>query len=623
MRPSSLPRFATFAAALAIAAAPALAVERKDVPEKLKWNLADIFPNDAAWTKSKDDLQARIKRLEQSKGKLGTSSQTFYTTLQAIFDASRDLRRIELYATLGRDEDQQVSARRERAQIVEQIRVDYSSAISWVRPEILALGAAKVRAYEAEEKRLAPYHQYLDDILRYAPHTLNAAEEKLVSEAGVMEGSPERAYDTFVSTDLPYASVTLSTGEKVRLDNAAYTKYRAVPNRADRQLVFKAFWGKYKEFERTLGTTLDGVAKTHLFDMKVHKYKSCLEAASFDANIPTTVYTRLIADVHASLPTLHRYLKLRKRMMGVSQLRYEDLYASIVKDVDMKFTPEQAQDLVFASVAPLGSSYVETMRKGYQARWVDWMPNTGKSSGAYSDGAFGVHPYQLMNFNGDYEGVTTAAHEWGHTMQTYLSDQAQPYPTHDYATFVAEVASTLNENLLLHHMLGKTQDKATRLFLLGNYLEGLRTTLFRQTLFAEFELKFHQMAEKGEPISGEKMSEMYLGLLRQYYGHSAGVCQVDSLYGVEWAYIQHFYYNFYVYQYATSITASANLAANMRADKTGKARDAYMKMLASGSSKYPIDLLKDAGVDMTTSKPFQAAMAEMNSIMNEMEKLLR
>ena len=210
--------------------------------------------------------------------------------------------------------------------------------------------------------------------------------------------------------------------------------------------------------------------------------------------------------------------------------------------------------------------------------------------------------------NGDYEGVTTAAHEWGHTMQTYLSDQAQPYPTHDYATFVAEVASTLNENLLLHHMLGKTQDKATRLFLLGNYLEGLRTTLFRQTLFAEFELKFHQMAEKGEPISGEKMSEMYLGLLRQYYGHSAGVCQVDSLYGVEWAYIQHFYYNFYVYQYATSITASANLAANMRADKT---------------SKYPIDLLKDAGVDMTTSKPFQAAMAEMNSIMNEMEKLLR
>jgi len=309
--------------------------------------------------------------------------------------------------------------------------------------------------------------------------------------------------------------------------------------------------------------------------------------------------------------------------MGVDQLRYEDLYASIVKDVDMRFTPEQAQELVLQAVAPLGPTYVETMRKGYEARWVDWMPNTGKQSGAYSDGAYGVHPYQLTNFNGDYEGVTTLAHEWGHSMHTYLADQAQPYPTHDYATFVAEVASTLNENLLLHHMLAKTQDKQTRLFLLGNYLEGLRTTLFRQTLFAEFELKFHEMAEKGEPISGEKMSEMYLGLLRQYYGHSAGVCKVDSLYGVEWAYIQHFYYDFYVFQYATSITASANIAANMRADKTGKARDAYIHMLQSGSSKYPIDLLKGAGVDMTTSKPFQAAMAEMNSIMNEMEKLLR
>lgn len=622
MRPSSLPRLAAVVLAVCVAL-PAFALERKDVPEKLKWNLADIFPDEAAWTKAKTDLQARIKRFGQSQGKLGTSSQTFYTTLQTMFDMSRDLRRLELYGTLGRDEDQRIARPRERAQMMEQVRVDYSSAISWVRPGILALGANKVRAFEAQEKRLAPYHMYLDDILRYAPHTLNAAEEKLVSEAEVMAGSPEGAYSTFVSADLPYATVTLSTGEKVRLDNQAYTKYRASAKRADRDLVFKAFWSKYKEFERTLGTTLDGVAKTHLFNMRARKFKSSVEAATFDSNIPTTVYTRLVSDVHASLPTLHRYLRLRKRMMGVDQLRYEDLYASIVKDVDMQFTPEQAQELVLQAVAPLGTSYVETMRKGYEARWVDWMPNTGKQSGAYSDGAYGVHPYQLTNFNGDYEGVTTLAHEWGHTMQTYLSDQAQPYPTHDYATFVAEVASTLNENLLLHHMLGKTQDKATRLFLLGNYLEGLRTTLFRQTLFAEFELKFHEMAEKGEPITGEKMSEVYLGLVRQYYGHDAGVCKVDSLYGIEWAYIQHFYYNFYVYQYATSITASANIAANMRADKTGKARDAYMRMLAAGSSKYPIDLLKDAGVDMTTSKPFQSAMAEMNSIMDEMEKLLR
>ena len=238
-----------------------------------------------------------------------------------------------------------------------------------------------------------------------------------------------------------------------------------------------------------------------------------------------------------------------------------------------------------------------------------------------------MHPYQLTNFNGDYEGVTTLAHEWGHSMHTYLADQAQPYPTHSYATFIAEVASTLNENLLLHHMLSQTKDKQARLYLLGNYLDGLRTTLFRQTMFAEFELKFHQMAEKDEPITGEKLTQMYLALVRQYYGDAQGVCKVDSLYGIEWAYIPHFYYDYYVYQYATSITASSNIAANMRAEQAThdgtKARDAYMHMLQSGSSKYPVELLREAGVDMTTSKPFQSAMAEMNSIMDEMEKLLR
>jgi oligoendopeptidase F len=615
-------------AALALCVAlPAFALERKDVPEKLKWNLADIFPNDAAWTKSKTDLQARIKKLNQYQGKLGSSALNFYTALQTIFDIGRDLRRLELYATLGRDQDQRVGTARERAQVASQMDVDYASAISWVRPEILALGATKVKGFEAQEKRLAPYHQYLDDILRYAPHTLSAAEEKVASEAGLMEGTPNQAYDTFVSADLPYPTCTLSTGEKVRLDAQAYTKYRASTNRADRDLVFKTFWGRYKEFERTLGATLDGLAKTHLFDMRVHKYKSTLEAAAFGDNIPTTVYTRMIADVHASLPTLHRYLKLRKRMMGVDQLRYEDLYAPIVKSVDMKFTPEQAQELVLKAVAPLGPDYVATMRKGYESRWVDFPSTTGKHSGAYSDGAYGVHPYELLNFNGDYEGVTTLAHEWGHTMHTYLADQAQPYPTHSYATFIAEVASTLNENLLLHHMLDQTRDKQTRLYLLGNYLDGLRTTLFRQTMFAEFELKFHQMAEKDEPITGEKLSQMYLALVRQYYGDAQGVCKVDSLYGIEWAYIPHFYYDYYVYQYATSITASSNIAANMRAEQAThdgtKARDAYMHMLQSGSSKYPVELLREAGVDMTTSKPFQSAMAEMNSIMDEMEKLLR
>jgi oligoendopeptidase F len=366
-----------------------------------------------------------------------------------------------------------------------------------------------------------------------------------------------------------------------------------------------------------------------MFDKDVHKFGSCLEAALFGSNIPTAVYSQLIADVHANLPTLHRYLKLRQRMMALDTLRYEDLYAPIVQKVDLRYTTQQAQDLVVKALAPLGPDYVATLQHGFENRWVDWVPTTGKRLGAYSTGAYGVHPYQLQNFTGLYEEVSTLAHESGHSMHTYLADKHQPYATHDYRTFVAEVASTLNENLLLHYMLDQTKDRDTRLFLLGSYLDGLRTTLFRQTLFAEFELKVHEMGEKGEPVTGERCSQLYLDLVRTYYGHDQGVCPVKDLYGIEWAYIPHFYYDFYVYQYATSITASSQIAGNIRAEAalkgrkaTTKSRDAYLAMLSAGGSKYPIDLLKDAGVDMTTSGPFNAAIREMNAIMDEMEKLL-
>jgi len=279
-------------------------------------------------------------------------------------------------------------------------------------------------------------------------------------------------------------------------------------------------------------------------------------------------------------------------------------------------------------VAALGPGYVQTLHKGYQSRWIDWMPTTGKASGAYSTGAYGVHPYQLQNFTGLYDEVGTLAHESGHSMHTYLADSHQPYATHNYATFVAEVASTLNENLLFHYNLDHTKDKQARLYVLGSYLDNLRGTLFRQTMFAEFELKMHEMAEKDETLSGENLSALYLDIVRKYYGHDQGVCKVDSLYSVEWAYIPHFFYDFYVYQYATSIVASTALANGIRDEAASgkgstKKRDGYLNMLSSGSSKYPIDLLKDAGVDMTTPAPFQAAMKEMNAVMDEMDKLLK
>jgi oligoendopeptidase F len=605
----------------------ARAEERANVPEKLKWNTADLYASEDAWYQAKDAVAARVPKMADFQGRLGASADGFYTALSTMTAIDQDLTQLQVYASMRGDEDTRLAKPMEMNQVVEQLAVKFYSTISYVRPEILALGAEKVNGFVAADPRLAPYKPYLDEILRYAPHTLSAPEEKVASQADIMGDNAGRAYRTFKDADLPYPEITLSTGEQVRLDAQAYTKHRASANREDRDKVFRAFFSRFKDFERTFGTTLDGEVKTHMFNKDVHKYGSSLEASLFNSNVPVSVYRQLISDVHTNLPTLHRYLRLRQRMMGVDTLRYEDLYAPIIRQVNLRYTPEQATEMTLQAVTPLGPAYVATLKSGFENRWVDFIPTTGKRSGAYSTGAYGVHPYQLQNFTGLYEEVSTLAHESGHSMHTYLSDQKQPYITHDYKTFVAEVASTLNENLLLHYMLRQTKDKDTRLFLLGSSLDGLRTTLFRQTLFAEFELKIHELAEQGEPLTGEKLSELYLGLVRDYYGDAQGVCKVKDLYGIEWAYIPHFYYNFYVFQYATSITASAQIAANMRADAALKkpvtrSRDAYLAMLSSGSSKYPIELLQGAGVDMTTSAPFGAAIKEMNGIMDEMEKLI-
>ncbi len=619
---------ALFAALIAVAPAPATATERSEVPAKLKWNLTDLYPSEQAWNTARESLAKRIPGMARFQGHLGASAESLYLGLSTMMDLTRDLSRLSTYASQLSDEDVRIGRHIAMKQAAEQLWVDHGAATAFVQPEILAVGAEKVHAFVASEPRLKDYRQFLEDILRWAPHTLNAPEEKIVARAGLMSGAGESVRDIFHNAELPYPEVTLSTGERVRLDVPAYTQYRQSTNRADRDSVFRAFWGAHDRFRGTLGATLNAKVRAHVFNQQVRHFGSCLEASLFNNNIPPRVYTRLIADVHANLPTLHRYLRLRRRMMGVDTLRYEDLYAPIVKEVEMKFTPEQAMDLTLAAVAPLGKDYVETLRRGMTGGWIDWMPTTGKAGGAYSTGAYGVHPYQLQNFTGLYDEVGTLAHESGHSMHTYIADAHQPYPTHDYATFVAEVASTLNENLLFHYMLDRTQDKATRLFLLGSYLDNLRTTLFRQVLFAEFELKIHARVERGETLTGEDLSKLYLQLVRQYYGHGSGVCRVSDLYGVEWAYIDHFFYNFYVYQYATSIVASSAIANGIRQEaalqppRTAR-RDAYLAMLAAGSSKYPIDLLKGAGVDMTTSAPFQAAIHEMNLVMDEMEKLLR
>ncbi|HET9552555.1 MAG TPA: oligoendopeptidase F [Anaeromyxobacteraceae bacterium] len=621
MRPSTL---AALAASLSLAG-PAAAVERKEIPDAYKWNLTDLFATEADWVKAKDDLAARIPGLAAHRGHLGDSAEALWKALDAMYGLDRDLSRLYVYASSRSDEDTREARPRELKQGAQRLAVDFGAASAWVRPEILSLDPATVRGFLAKEPRLAPYRMYLEDVLRWKPHTLSAAEEQIAALAGDLTGAGQAAYGILKDADLPYPTVKLSTGESVRLDPAAFGLHRASPVRADREAVFQAFFGAVKGFERTMGTTLDAQVKGHLFNQKVHKFGSTLEASLFRNNVPTSVYTQLVADVRRSLPTFHRYLKLRQKMLGVDQLRYQDLYAPMVGQVDLTFKPDEARAITLEAFAPLGAEYVATLKKGYESRWTDYLPSTGKRAGAYSTGVYGVHPYQLLNFNGKYDDLSTLAHESGHSMHTWLSYQKQPYATSDYPIFVAEVASTLNENLLFHHMLGKAKDDATRLALLGNRLDGLRGTLFRQTQFAEFELAAHQLAEKGEPLTGEALTKLYLKIVREYYGHDQGVCQVDDLIGVEWAYVPHFYYDFYVFQYATSLVASSSIAKAIR-DEAPKhrtaARDAYLGMLAAGGSKFPIDLLKDAGVDMTTSKPFDAAIAEMNATMDELEKIL-
>ncbi len=614
------------ALALSLAlATPATARERAEVPEALTWNLADLFASEADWVRASDALAKRIAALPAFQGHLGDSPEALWKALDARSAAELQLSRVSVYAESRANQDTRAARPRELRQAAQRLAVELGTAVSWMRPELLAIDAGKLRGFLAAEPRLTPWRVFLGEVLRWKPHTLAAGEERLLARADDLTDAGQAAYAILKDADLPYPTVQLSTGQAVRLDSSSFALQRASPVKADRDLAFEKFFGSLKEFERTFGTTLDAQVKAHRFTARARRFGSSLESSLFRSNVPTSVYTQLLADVHRNLPTLHRYLKLRQKMLGLDRLRYQDLYVPLVGKVELTFTPEQAKALTLEAFAPLGKDYVAALRTGYQQRWTDFLPSAGKRSGAYSTGVYGVHPYQLLNYNGQYDDLSTLAHESGHSMHTWLANRAQPFPTSDYPIFVAEVASTLNEALLLDFMVGKARDDATRLALLGNRLDGLRTTLFRQAQFAEFELRVHQAAEQGEPVTGETLTALYLKIVREFYGHAQGVCQVDDLIGIEWAFIPHFYYDFYVYQYATSLVASSSIAARILAEaKQGKtaARDGYLAMLSAGGSKYPMELLKAAGVDMTSSAPFDAAMKEMNATMDRMEAIL-
>ncbi len=597
--------------------------ETRDViPPEYKWDLMPLYESKEAWQAEKDKLAGKIEKFETYKGRLTESADVLYECLDYTSDVVKTYYRLSSYASRLSDQDTRESGPLAMRQTIGQLGTKLSSATSFIEPEILAIDEKKIDTFLSEKEELREYAHYIDDIRRMKAHTLSKEEEKIISEAGIMSGTPYDIYSIFKNADMPRPEITVDE-KTVRLDDAAYTLHRASKNRDKRIKVFEAFFGAYKDFERTMGTELYSQIKKDMFYKNVRNYESSLEAALKPNNVPVSVYHGLIESIHKNLPVLHRYLELRKKMLGVDELHYYDMYPSLVEKVEMRYSVEEARDVIKLALSPLGNDYVNVLNQAFSNRWIDMFPNTGKRSGAYSAGsAYDVHPYILMNYMGKYDDVSTLAHELGHTMHSYYSNKNQTFINSHYPIFLAEVASITNENLLVHHVLNELDDPEKRLSILGSQLETFRTTLFRQTQFAEFELKIHELAEKGEALTGEKLSQIYLDILKTYYGHDKGVTVIDDLYAVEWAYIPHFYYNFYVFQYATSLCAATAVAEKIL-DEGKPMSEAYVnKFLSAGGSDYPIPILKRIGVDMTTTEPFDLAIKKMNEIMDEIDKIL-
>jgi oligoendopeptidase F len=596
--------------------------DRSQVPDRYTWDLSDLYSSEAAWREAKGRLAADLARIDAFKGRLGSSAATLADGLETISGLQKELSREYVYAESLADQDTRAAGPQGMKQEMVQLASDFSARASFVEPELLRLPPGTIDRFLAAEPRLGVYAFSLKDMQRRAGHTLSEGEEKLLAAAGPLSETPSNVYGLLANADLPFPTVTLADGRAVKVDQAAFAALRALPDRRDREAVMRAFFTTFGTFQRTLGATMDGEVQKVKFLADTRHYPSALAYALDGPNIPVSVYTRLVEGVDRNLPVFHRYLKLRKRMMKLDELHYYDLYAPLVGTVDLQYTPEEAETLVLEAVAPLGAEYQSVVRRAFNERWIDLLPTEAKRSGAYSTGgAYDVHPYMLINFNGKYDDVSTIAHEMGHTMQSYFSNKTQPYPLADYPTFVAEVASTFNESLLIDHVLDIVKDDDTRLALLGNYLENIKGTVFRQTQFAEFELAMHEMAQKGQPVTGDALAKLYLDITKKYYGADQGVTVVDDYVANEWSYIPHFYRDFYVFQYATSFTASQALAAKV---KTGdpEARRRYLAFISAGGSKYPIDLLKDAGVDMTSDEPLNLTMAAMTRVMDEMEAIL-
>ena len=608
-------------AVIVLLAFPVVADEKASAGEAATWDLTDLYPTVADWDQAREEVMAAFDEIEERRGTLGDSADSLYTTYRLVSDTLRKAGRIYVYASLNGDEDLRNTEAQERLEQGRILFARFNESTAWMQPELLEVGREVIESFINEDERLAVFAHQLDDSLRNAPHTLGPEAEQTLAYFSQSFNSASGIYSMTANSDIPWPTIALSDGEEVTIDSQGYTRARGSSIREDRKLVFDTFWGKWLEYRNSVGMVLNSHIQTQVALSKARNYDGVLHRELHQDNLPPEVYHTLVREVNKALPTLHRYFRLRGRMLGIEQMHYYDIYPPLVS-LGKTFDLEDSKRITLEAMAVLGDDWVEMQEAAMGERWMHVYPQRGKRSGAYMAGfAYDVHPYLLLNHNDSYDSLSTFAHEWGHAMHTLYARQEQPFETASYATFIAEIPSTSLELILLDYMTQNAGTLDERIFYLGHALEGMRSTFFRQTMFAEFELALYEAAERGEALSGKRISEIYADILKRYHGHDEGVVIIDDLYTNEWMFVPHFYRNMYVFQYATSQTAGTALYDKIVNEGEAGVEN-YKDLLRAGGSDYPYNLLVSAGVDLAKPGPYQAMVRKMNAIMDEMERLL-
>ena len=592
--------------------------DRKDIDVKDTWNLESIYANNELWEEDYAALEKDAAEFAKLKGAIEADVSKIPAVLDAYYGLHRRLSKLSVYARMRFDQDTADSTYQTMAAKIGSLGVKIGAASAFVEPEILSYSKEQLEAAEKENERTAYYGRKIEEMLRGQEHTLDAEKEELLAAAGDMAEAPDDIFSVLMNADMKYPDIVLEDGTHLPLTNSTYISYMESPDRAVREGAFKTLYGQIASLKNTFAAIYRGNLKQAKFYAQSRKYSSARAMYLADSNVPESVYDNLLSAVHEALPMMYRYVAIRKKVLGVDKLHMYDVYTPIVAAQNQTYEFDQAKQMVLEALKPMGEDYLSHAREGLENRWIDIYPNKGKKGGAYSWGCYDSQPFILLNYTKNLDSVFTLIHEMGHSIHSYYSRTAQDYAYSDYKIFVAEVASTCNECLLMHDLLEKTTDKEQRKYLLNHYLDSFKGTLFRQTMFAEFEKNAHEYCAQGKPLTAEALSQMYLELNQKYFGPDM---EKDEEIAYEWMRIPHFYTPFYVYQYATGYSAAVALSAKIL--KEGKpAVDAYMNFLKGGESKDPIDLLKMAGVDMTTEKPVADALALFGELVAELEALV-